>query len=130
MINGTGPLNAHLAFTPEPGRYDRATPLPRETPVFGAFLSLTYDGHWPSLVLTEHSGRADLAEYAIDWVLLGCEVIAIENGKRLGYTITYDDANGPRRYYHPNKPTPGLVWNACPVVPGQPSRRIEEYDRS
>ena len=67
MLNATGPLNAHLAFPTDhsllsQNRYDRATPLPLDTPIFGDFLFLTYFGHDPSLVLSEHTSLDDMQE--------------------------------------------------------------------
>jgi len=110
MIDATGPLNQHLRLELEPGRYDRIDPIDINSKVYGDLVTILYEAHWPKLVLAEHADRDAMADFILDWTLLNCEVSAFENGRRLRYRVEHDDANGPRRCYHPNVPTPGLQW--------------------
>src|SRR5947207_794298 len=59
MLDARGPQNAHLAFpvdptTGKPRHYERDTPLSLDERVYGDHLLLTYFGHDPSLILSEH----------------------------------------------------------------------------
>mgnify|MGYP003513681072 CR=1 FL=1 len=65
MLDGCGPMNKHLAFpvdlnTGKPKRYNRETPLSLDEQVYGEHLHLTYCGHEPDLILTEHHSLDEL----------------------------------------------------------------------
>ena len=65
MLDGQGPLNSHLAFPVDPAtgernHYDRDVPLSLDERVYGDYLLLTYCGHEPCLILTEHNSLDEL----------------------------------------------------------------------
>jgi hypothetical protein len=116
MLNACGPQNAHLSrpadsTTGKPNRYDRDTPLSLEERVYGDYLLLTYCGHDPSLILSEHGSLEELRAQIVGPAgSLNCWInaqFAFHKLKPLPFAIHYTDRFGERKVFSIDHPEPG-----------------------
>jgi hypothetical protein len=114
MLDARGPLNSHLVFPREatgaPMPYYRDKPLSLDERVYGDYLLLTYNGHDPTLYLTEHSSLDELK-----WQILGPAgslnswnnaQFAFYKLRPLPFTIRYTNASGQRKRFSIEEPEP------------------------
>jgi hypothetical protein len=122
MLDARGPQNAHLAFpidpiTGKPKLYYRDTPLSLDERVYGDHLLLTYRGHDPTLVLTEHKSLDELQSEILGPAgSLNCWItaqFAFHKLKPLPFSIQYTDLSGERKTFSIDHPEP--VPNYWPV---------------
>lgn len=113
MLDAHGPLNAHLAFPTDPSQrsrngYDRASPLSLDMPVYGDFLVLTYYGHDPSLILTEHASldemKCCILNAAGSLNIWTSAQFAFHQLRPLPFTIRYTDRNSVAKHFHIEHP--------------------------
>ena len=115
MLDGRGSQNAHLAFPIDPAtgkakHYDRETPLSLDERVYGDYLLLTYCGHDPSLILTEHGSLDELKSCILgpagslnSWI---DAQFAFHRLKPQPFTIQYTDLSGQRKTFNIEHPEP------------------------
>jgi hypothetical protein len=115
MLDGRGSMNKHLAFpvglnTSKPKRYNRETPLSLDERVYGEHLLLTYCGHEPDLILTEHhsldelkSGILGPAGFLNMWINAQ---FAFHQLEALPFSIRYTDPSGQRKKFNIEEPEP------------------------
>jgi hypothetical protein len=115
MLDAHGPQNAHLAFpvdptTGKPKHYDRDIPLSLDERVYGDHLLLTYCGHDPSLILTEHGSLDELQSGILGPAgSLNCWInaqFAFHKLKPLPFSIQYTDLSGERKIFSIEHPEP------------------------
>lgn len=108
MLDAHGPQNAHLAFpvdptTGKPKHHDRDTPLSLDERVYGDHLVLTYTGHDPSLILTEHRNLNEMESEILGPAgSLNCWTdaqFAFHKLKPLPFSIQYTDLAGERKTF-------------------------------
>lgn len=108
MLDGRGPKNSHLAFpvdpaTGKPKHYDRDTPVSLDERVYGDYLLLTYCGHDPSLILTEHGSLDELESEILGPAgSLNSYIdaqFAFHRLKPLPFSIKYTDLSGNRKTF-------------------------------